>query len=121
MHIYTSYFARLKSLPKTVVPIAICLYPPDWYTGLCYKLLAPTPSTFLQFKRTANRQRFEENFYDGTLRCLDPQGVRETLSELSNGQDVALLCYGKSTAFCHRHLVAEWFRSNGIECTEFIV
>ena len=32
---------------------------------------------------------------------------------------IALVCYEKPSDFCHRHLVADWFNKNGIECKEF--
>ena len=35
--IYTSYFAKVKDLPKSIVPIAICGKSPDWWDGLEYK------------------------------------------------------------------------------------
>ena len=39
--LYTSYFAKLKKLPKHIIPISICGKAPAWYTGLQYKKLAP--------------------------------------------------------------------------------
>ena len=39
--IYTSYFGKLKSLPKNIVPVAICGGLPEWYHGAWYKKLAP--------------------------------------------------------------------------------
>ena len=44
--IYTSYFAKLKSLPDNIIPISICGKVPNWYTGLQYKKLAQN-TTFL--------------------------------------------------------------------------
>ena len=35
--IYTTYFAKLKSLPKDIVPISICGMAPNSYNGLQYK------------------------------------------------------------------------------------
>lgn len=49
--LYTTYFAKLKSLPENVVPIAICGKTPDWYTGLQYKKLAPKWGFFSEWKR----------------------------------------------------------------------
>ena len=37
--IYTSYFGKLKSLPKNIIPIAICAKSPNFYNGLEYKKL----------------------------------------------------------------------------------
>ena len=47
MKVYTSYFAKLKKLPDTIVPISICGKAPDWYTGLQYKKLAPKYGFFM--------------------------------------------------------------------------
>lgn len=40
--IYTTYFAKLKSLPKDIIPISICGKAPTGYKGLEYKKLAPS-------------------------------------------------------------------------------
>ena len=39
--IYTSYFAKLKKFPENFQPIAICQFPPKWYTGPSIKIFAP--------------------------------------------------------------------------------
>ena len=57
--IYTSYFAKLKSLPKNVLPVSICGKAPAWYTGIQYKKLAPKYDFFIDWKRT--------NCYDSSL------------------------------------------------------
>lgn len=49
--IYTSYFAKLKSLPDNIVPISICGKTPDWYKGLQYKKLAPKYDFFCEVER----------------------------------------------------------------------
>lgn len=49
--IYTSYFAKLKSLPDNIVPISICGKAPNWYTGLQYKKLAPKYDFFMEWIR----------------------------------------------------------------------
>lgn len=36
-----------------------------------------------------------------------------------DGKDICLICYEKPNDFCHRHLVADWFRENGYEAVEF--
>ena len=40
--IYTSYFANLRNIDSSIVPIAICQYPPQYWKGLVYKRVAPT-------------------------------------------------------------------------------
>lgn len=36
MEIYTTYFAKLKSLPENVIPISISAKAPVWYIGTQY-------------------------------------------------------------------------------------
>lgn len=52
------------------------------------------------------------NFYQ-FYNQLDFDVIMRELSELSEGKDVALICYEKSSDFCHRHLVAEWLAQHG--------
>ncbi|MDV6237616.1 DUF488 family protein [Leptospira ellisii] len=60
-------------------------------------------------------KRFNEKLFK-----LDAVEVLEQLKELSQGKDLALLCYEKPGDFCHRRLVAEWLeRKTGIEVPEF--
>lgn len=51
---------------------------------------------------------------------LKAYDVVNALYNLSGGIDVALVCYERPQDFCHRHIVADWLRSNGIECNEYI-
>ena len=47
---------------------------------------------------------------------LDPKQVYEEL-----GENAVLLCWEKSSDFCHRHLVSEWLSEKlGIEVKEYI-
>lgn len=50
--IYTTYFSKVKKLPKNVIPISICGKAPDSWTGLQYKKLAPKFSFFKVWKET---------------------------------------------------------------------
>ena len=49
--IYTTYFAKLKSLPKDIIPISICGKAPAGYKGLEYKKLAPKYDFFKKWKK----------------------------------------------------------------------
>ena len=118
--IYTSYFGKLKLIPKNIIPIAICGKSPDWYKGLEYKVLAPAYWFFKQWKETHDNDFYIENFNKEILRPLNPYGTVLRLKQLANSDDIALMCYEKPTDFCHRHLVAEWLTKNGYETEEFI-
>ena len=135
--IYTSYFAKLKSLPENIIPISICGKAPDWYNGLQYKKLAPKYEFFMKWKENHDNDYYIKCFNEQVLNNLD---IIKTLTELYNllpnekqnlidmldcppwlnsNINIALICYEKPSDFCHRHLVAEWFKRNGIKCEEY--
>ena len=62
--IYTSYFAKLKSLPEDLVPISICGKVPDWYKGLQYKKLAPKYDFFMKWKETHDDDYYVQQYYE---------------------------------------------------------
>lgn len=119
--IFTTYFAQLRILPRSIVPISICGRAPDWYTGLQYKKLAPKWAFFQEWKKSHDNNYYIEHFNAEVLAPLTAQQVVEELrSRLSDGaKDIALVCYEKPGDFCHRHLVADWLCENGIECREW--
>ena len=132
--IYTTYFAKLKYLPKNVIPISICGKAPSWYTGLQYKKLAPKYNFFIKWKETHDNDYYVEHFQKEVLSPLDfiktihelhlllPYEVREKIqSSIWDASDwhIALVCYEKPSGFCHRHLVAQWLNTQGIKCEEY--
>lgn len=121
--IYTSYFAKLKSLPDNIIPISICIKAPDWYTGLQYKKLAPKYDFFMEWKRTHNNDYYIKCFKEQVTDKLNVLFVMRDLIDLSNcisdEESICLICYEKPTDFCHRHLVAKWFTDNGFKCEEW--
>ena len=114
MKILTTYFANLKKLPSNVVPIAICGKSPDSYKGLEYKKLAPKYHFFMKWKQDHDNDEYTRCFKEQVLDVLSPQVVIQELSHMSNGRDIALVCYEKSRDFCHRHIVSSWLMANGI-------
>ena len=124
--IYTTYFAKLKSLPNNIIPISICGKAPSWYTGLQYKKLAPKFDFFMKWKETQDNDYYIEHFQKEVLDVLDPFDViREIEDKICDGKIIlspinfALVCYEKTGDFCHRHLVARWLIAQGINCKEY--
>lgn len=118
--IYTSYFAQLRNLPKNIVPISICGKAPDWYKGIQYKVLAPKYQFFMEWKKNKDNDYYIKHFQEEVLDGLDVYDVVDRLYELSEGKDIALICYEKPTDFCHRHLVADWLNDTwDIICEEW--
>lgn len=117
--IYTSYFANIRNLPDTIVPISICGEAPDAYKGLQYKVLAPKFRFFQKWKLDHDNDSYVESFKKEVLDTITPVEVETRLYKLFAGKDVALICYEKPGDFCHRHLVAEWPTKAGIKCEEY--
>jgi uncharacterized protein YeaO (DUF488 family) len=70
-----------------------------------------------EWKENHNETAYRTAFAE-LLAKLDVKAVSSELSDIANGSDIVLLCYERKSDFCHRHLVAEWFRKNGIPCEE---
>ena len=120
--IYTTYFAKLKKLPETIVPIAICKWIPEGLRLGCYHYLelAPRPDFLLEYKRTGDTEKFTKCYNEQVLAKLDPHRLVEALIDWVGGKDIAFVCYEKPADFCHRHLVADWLRNAGYDCEEFV-
>lgn len=80
--IYTSYFAKLKSLPDNVIPISICAKAPSWYKGIQYKKLAPKYDFFIKWKEDHNNDYYIEHF---NLEVLAPLNIWKVLDDLQVG------------------------------------
>lgn len=121
--LYTTYFAKLKCLPDDVIPIAICAKPPIGFKGYTFKQLAPEYDFFKNYKETGDEEYFTKCYNDNILSQLSPIKVYDALYSLTGMTDftcdIALVCYEKSSDFCHRHLVANWFNEHGITCKEY--
>lgn len=124
--IYTSYFANLKNLPSIFVPISICGKAPDWYHGLQYKKLAPKYDFFMKWKENHDNDYYIGQYKTRVLGGLNFWEVYDELYELAEScsnshpyYEICLICYESPQAFCHRHLVSDWFNQNGILCEEF--
>ena len=122
--IYTSYFAKLKSLPEHIIPISICGKAPDWYKGLQYKKLAPKYDFFMEWKKNHNNDYYIKCFNEQVLGKLNWFQVYEELQNLAAScgkqqYEICLICYEKPSDFCHRHLVSNWFNKNLVACEEW--
>ena len=119
--IYTSYYAKLNKISSDIVPVSIASKAPDFYTGLEYKKLAPKYKFFQEWKRNHDNDFYIRHFNEEVLSKLDVRQVLSELISLTGSYEICLLCYEKSSDFCHRHLVADWFNKNGVRCEELNV
>lgn len=131
--IYTSYFAKLKKLPENYIPISIAAKSPTGYTGIKYTRLAPTYNILIQYKKDGNEEIYTRRY---NTEILDKVKLVDVLKNIWNiiptdqkklfkedfwkdsDMHVVLVCYEKPESFCHRHLIADWFKKNGIEVDE---
>ena len=114
MEIYTSYFAKVKSIPDDIIPIAICGGIPFYWKGLWYKKVAPSIKFFTEWKQNHDNDFYVEHFNAEVLAKHTPDEVVSELFALANGADkICLICYEKPGDFCHRHLVADWLNATG--------
>lgn len=117
--LYTTYFAKLRSLPDDVIPVSICGKAPEWFHGVQYKKLAPQWGFFQEWKKSKDNHYYVKCFEKLVLSTLNPKDVMDELYSLTHSANIALVCYEKPEGFCHRHLVANWFREHGYEIKEF--
>lgn len=113
---YTSYFANLKNIPEKIVPVSICGKAPDWYNGLQFKKLAPKYNFFMEYKQDHDEEKYTKCFNEQVLFYLNANDIAIQLKKLAGTSDIALICYEKPGDFCHRHIVLNWLKENGIPC-----
>lgn len=118
MKFYTSYFGRLGALRQAgIVPICIARGIPKFYGGSVEQSVAPYS---WMLKGGITREQYIDAYLYKVLKNVDPNKFLLKCEEISQGRDVALLCYEKPTDFCHRHLLAEWIeKETGVEVKEF--
>lgn len=87
--VYTTYFAKIKTLPKNIQPISIALWPPRSWVGISYPKLAPTKSILLQYKQNPSQKIYAERYRKEVLDKLDPQEVVRELCASSGADSFA--------------------------------
>lgn len=117
--LYTTYFSKLKTLAYDISPVSICGKAPDWYDGPQYKKLAPKWGFFQEWKQNRDNVFYVRCFNEQVLGGLDARQVYNELTALTGSTDIALVCYERPEDFCHRHIVANWFRMYGIPIKEW--
>lgn len=124
MRIYTSYFANIDNLKKAdIYCVAMCLKVPSFFNGPNIQSVAPTASILTEHKNNHDDEQYKKRYINEVL-CIyrfHPEYLINLLKNMSEGKDVALLCYERPEDFCHRHIFAEWFNEKipGLNIEEY--
>lgn len=117
MNIYTSYFGNNRKLNAAgIKTICVAIGKPRFLQ--VPQMLNVAPTRYMISGACSHEEYLK--LYDQILARQDANQVVKQIEMLSGGQDVALCCYEKPGAFCHRHILAKWITDNtGIEVKEF--
>lgn len=119
--LYTSYYAKVKYLQSNALLLSISIKPPYYIKCGTFDKLSPPRSVLEAFKLDGDIESYTKSYKEQVLYNLSAEAIYDQLCELAKqkGTDkVVLLCYEGKNKFCHRHLVSEWLRENGINCIE---
>ena len=119
MMIYTGYFDQVeKYLAQGFCCVSIAGRTPEGFQGVKYPKLAPLKSWWTEWKEKGYSESWYIKQYQETV--LGKLVVEEVMKDFQSlGNRIILLCYENPYEFCHRHLVAAWFRKQGVEVNEY--
>lgn len=110
MKVYTSYFAKAKTLKDTISIANSC---PTNFGGLICKTLAPKWAWVVEYKDTGDFATLASKYKD----YLDSIGIEKVSRLIYDG--AILCCWEANDKPCHRHVLAQWLRDHGIDCEEY--
>lgn len=102
-----------------VSAVGISVTVPNWFEGPVYERLVPPADLVERYKKgqVTPAQYFAE--YRVQLDALDAESVYWDIYDLAGTERTpTLCCWCAPGEFCHRHLVAAWFRHHGLDCYE---
>jgi len=110
----TSYFAKVKGMPKGSNVVSIARKTPEGFPGTSCEALMPSSKLLWAFKQGEINEAQYRLEYRAQLDKLDA-----ALIVAQYGKDAIFICYEGIGKFCHRHVLSEWFRDNGFEIKEY--
>ena len=114
--IYTSYFANMRKMTdeQKARCMSIARYTPKGVKIPINTMLAPKWDILKKYKEDKDTNAFVVA-YKEQLAALNADTIAKTM----DGR--ILICYEKNGDFCHRHILARWFKDNGYECEELML
>lgn len=111
--ILTSYFSNWRKFPENTKTISVSRFPPKWAKfDEQLNELAPSANLLLRYKNNEITEEEYDKEYKEQLSGLNPLEIEEKI------KGSILLCFEKSGEFCHRNLIRQWLKENGIESEE---
>lgn len=103
----TSYISKINELKDMgYEPVLITRYKPKDINVLTFDKLAPSSDLLWKFKKNGCEATFTKEF-KAYLNGLNKKEIIDELVSLSE-KELVLVCYETGSAFCHRHIVADW-------------
>lgn len=124
--LYTSYFANWRKYKQiNAFLISITRFPPKYIDfnkeGICHwPILAPSKDLLNAYKEgLLSEDDFRKEYIIQISSNIESTKALNTIrNTLNNGTNVILICYEKSSDFCHRHILAEIFDETGYNVKE---
>lgn len=117
MEIRTGYFAHTKKYESLGYKcINIARIKPKWFIGDSLLELAPSLDLLERYKSgTITEEQYESEY----LQHLERIDIHKLFDRFSEDAKLVLLCYEKSSSFCHRHILAKYLsKSWGMSISE---
>jgi len=116
--LYTSYMGNLKNINENIKKYSVMALTPDWSNEYIDKIipeLAPSVDTLMRYRDgVIDRFQYEKEYRD----TLSKVNIKRIAKKLDNG---VLLCTCKVGQMCHRHILADVIREQGIKIDELNV
>lgn len=116
---YTSYFAKVKNIPKDKYKFAaITSSKPSFCDDntLDWSFLGPSKDLLLGYKNGSISEQEYTTIYLEHLDEIWPSVKQKLINHKDD--NIVLLCYEAPDKFCHRHLLRVFLNSKHINCEE---
>jgi Protein of unknown function, DUF488. len=107
---FTGYFARVNQYKAMGLDcVCIARYAPKFFNGPVETALAPQPGLLHAYKSNLVNTDEYTDIYLKDIANVDVQAILDRwVKTLQPKKGIVLLCYEKSSDFCHRHILAKY-------------
>ena len=122
--LYSTYISKMKNIPEGKKKYLITRFIPnkfdvDKYENLTHRPdLSPSQTLLLRYKQDDDWAYFEMKFKREMNDREDLKLALEDIIKESKEEDIYIICYEKEVEICHRRLIGEYVRKQGIKYEE---